>query len=187
MPVNSCQLSEDSTVLRKISPKFNCSTMFATCRRRVGRKRLPMQLLNSQRTVFETSLPSFKDFGTEHKQQLESPDLSRHAFLPHLAYTNPLVSAFPSKFLAGRVVLYVLSSGSTLFLCPSAYCHGFLWQKFFDACNLFSTFVYAGELPCSSLHCKMLKMLLKPELHGPGEQQDTCDLLLNTRAFPVSL
>lgn len=65
-----------------------------------------MQLLNSQRTVFKTSLPSFKDFGTKHKQQLESPDLIRHTFLPCLAYTKPLVSAFPSKLLAVRVVLY---------------------------------------------------------------------------------
>lgn len=69
-----------------------------------------MYHLNSQSTVFETSLPFFKSIGTEHQQQLQSSDLIRHAFLPHLASANPLISAFPSQFLAFRAMLHALFS-----------------------------------------------------------------------------
>lgn len=148
--------------------------MFVLCRGRMGRKDPLRHHLPSQRTACETFSPSFKDIETEHELQLQSPNLRNMLFLPICHVQKPLISAFPATFQAfGALYIFPSDVSSTHFLWAGILvlcrCHGFLWQKFFDTCNLFSTYVDAGKLPCGFLHCSCFRCIWSLS-YGPALQ-----------------
>lgn len=180
--------------MRKNSHKFNCNAMFVVCKGRAGGKDLHIHHLNSQSMTFETSLPSLKDIITEHKWQLQSRDLTRHAILPYLAYAKSLLSAF---------LLTLQHSGLCYVFCRVTQAPPFFFceKSLSSVIVIIATVTYESSL---TLEASFLYLFIpenhhtvsrivnivdasEPELRGPRENQNTCHLLLSTLPFQAPL